>query len=71
MTRAGLCQAVVSEPPHYFESHYCGNKAKETVGGVAVCGVHARVARGWGDSMQTMIDHWWKPGPRTFGRGVS
>lgn len=57
---AGTCCAIVGDPPYYFDHHFCGKKAKvEVRPGVHVCGTHARVVEKWGDSADTMIEHWW------------
>lgn len=56
----GKCCAVVSDPPYYFDHHFCTSKAKvEVRPGVRVCGTHARMVERWGDSADTMIEHWW------------
>lgn len=56
----GMCHAVVSVPPHYFEHHFCTKRAKvEVRSGVYVCGTHERVVEKWGDSADAMIEHWW------------
>ncbi len=56
----GMCAAVVGQPPHYFDHHFCQKKAKvEVRPGVHACGVHARQVEKWGASADTMIEHWW------------
>ena len=38
------CEAVVSEPPHYFHSHKCKRRASAYIDGRRLCSQHANVA---------------------------
>ena len=50
---AEICEAQVSEPPHYFHRHQCSRKAREIVNGKSLCTQHAQIelrrsSRGYG-----------------------
>ena len=57
-----LCQAVVSEPPHYLHEHKCLRKTVNIIVGVALCGTHYNVAKKWEAQgrLASMMKYWWQ-----------
>lgn len=55
------CCAIVSEPPHYVNQHWCPNRATKKVGKYHVCGTHARVAKRWQEygRLDEMVSFYW------------